>query len=65
MKMLQVLSSVYYKHSSKYNCSGISKGISILNPSTLVEFIEMMFSPMFVRHNVKKYGNGKSLNCKY
>lgn len=31
----------------------------------LVEIIEMLFFPMFVRHNVKKYGNGKNLNCKY
>lgn len=31
----------------------------------LMELIEMIFLPMFARHNVKKYGNGKNLNYKY
>lgn len=34
-----------------------------LTHSKLAEFIEIVFS-VFVRLNVKKYGNGKNLNCK-
>lgn len=31
----------------------------------LMALIEMIFLPVFARHSVKKYGNGKNLNYKY
>lgn len=56
--------SLYCEHSSKYNCSGIST-LNLLQIDRVDRDSVLFFFPVFVRHNVKKYGNGKNLNYKY
>lgn len=63
MKMFQVRCCLLCTTSTTVNVT-IVEFLSLIC-SKLIDLIEMVFFSMFVRHNVKKYGNGKNLNYKY